>query len=125
MKRLFLLLFVLCLGVSADAQAVIKFDKTVHNFGTFKESELQKCTFEFTNTGDEPLTIMQAHAACGCTVPKFSKDPIAPGGKGKIFVTYNGKGKVGGHFRKVVTVRSSASNSLARIYVEGIMEIED
>ena len=125
MKRLFFLLFVLSLGLTAGAQAVIKFDKTVHNFGTFKESVVQKCVFEFTNTGDKPLTISQAHASCGCTVPQFSKAPMPPGGKGKIYVTYNGKGRAGGQFRKVITVVSSASNSLARIYVEGTIEIED
>ena len=90
-----------------------------------EESVVQKCVFEFTNTGDKPLTVSQAHASCGCTVPQFSKAPIPPGGKGKIYVTYNGKGRAGGQFRKVITVVSSASNSLARIYVEGTIEIED
>ena len=119
------LLFMLSVGY-AFAQAEIKFDKTTHDFGKFSEtSPVQKCTFTFTNVGDKPLVINQAVATCGCTVPTYTKKPIAPGEKGTLNVTYNGKGRAGGQFRKVITVVSSASNSLARIYVEGTIEIED
>ena len=55
---------------SASAQAEIKFEKVVHNFGTFEEtSPVQKATFTFTNVGNKPLVINQAIASCGCTVP--------------------------------------------------------
>ena len=121
MKRLFFLLFVLSLGLTAGAQAVIKFDKTVHNFGTFKESVVQKCVFEFTNTGDKPLVINQAVASCGCTVPKHTKTPVAPGAKGTIEVVYNGQGKFPGHFKKTITVRSNGTPEMVRLYIEGDM----
>ena len=112
------------LPLTAQAQAVIKFDKTCHDFGKFKESAPQTYSFVFTNTGDQPLVIQQAFASCGCTVPTFSKEPVKPGEKGKITVTYNGKGKFPGHFKKPVTVRSNASNEMVRIYVEGDMVSE-
>ncbi len=112
------------MALSAAAQAVIKFEKTTHNFGAFKESQVQKVTFVFTNTGDEPLVIQQAFSSCGCTVAKFSKDPIAPGAKGQVTVSYNGKNKVPGHFKKPVGIRSNAANSLVRIYIEGICEAD-
>ena len=121
MKRLFFLLFVLSFGLTAGAQAVIKFDKTVHNFGTFKESVVQKCVFEFTNTGDKPLVINQAVASCGCTVPKHTKTPVAPGAKGTIEVVYNGQGKFPGHFKKTITVRSNGTPEMVRLYIEGDM----
>ena len=125
-KTLSLCIMLMAMIMNIMAESAISFEKTSHNFGTFSEANAtQKCTFTFTNTGDKPLTISQAHASCGCTVPQFSKAPIPPGGKGKIYVTYNGKGRAGGQFRKVITVVSSASNSLARIYVEGTIEIED
>ncbi|EJX10832.1 protein containing DUF1573 [gut metagenome] len=107
--------------MSASAQAVLKIDKTTHNFGNFDENQLVSCVFSFTNTGDKPLVIQQALATCGCTVPQFTKEPIKPGAKGEIKITYNGKGKYPGHFKKAITIRSNASNSLVRIYVEGNM----
>lgn len=123
MKKIILAtLTALFLGVStADAQAVITFEKTSHNYGKFTESELQTYVFKFTNTGDEPLVIHQAFASCGCTVPTYTKESIAPGKSGELKVTYNGKGKLPGHFKKTVSVRSNASNALCRVYVEGEM----
>lgn len=126
MKRLLLMLAVAaftCAG--AMAQAVIKFDKTNHNFGTFKESQKLHHEFVFTNTGDKPLVIQQAYSSCGCTVPSFPKDPIAPGAKGKLTVIYNGKGKFPGHMKKSITVRTNAANSMVRVYIEGNMVADD
>lgn len=122
-KKFTAILFALIVGtMMASAQAVIKFDKTSHNYGKFTEDQPQTCVFKFTNTGNEPLVIHQAFASCGCTVPTFTKEPIAPGKTGEIKVVYNGKGKLPGHFKKTVSVRSNASNALVRVYIEGDME---
>ena len=77
------------------------------------------------NTGDKPLVVQQAFGSCGCTVATPPKDPIAPGAKGVIKVSYNGKGKFKGFFKKAITVRSNASNSIVRVYVQGNMEVDD
>lgn len=122
MIRTLLALLFCIFGLGASAQAIISFDKTSHDFGKFPESKVQKTTFVVTNTGDKPLVIQQAFSSCGCTVADFTKNPIAPGAKGEIIVTYDGKGKFDGHFKKAITIRSNASNSLARIFIEGTME---
>ncbi|MBQ9569287.1 MAG: DUF1573 domain-containing protein [Alloprevotella sp.] len=124
MKKILLLMAVILplLSMKANAQAVITFEKTTIDLGTFSESKPQTCIFEFTNTGDKPLVIHQAFASCGCTVPKFTEEPVAPGQKGRISVTYNGKGKPEGDFTKPISVRSNASNSLVRIYIRGKMK---
>lgn len=126
MKRTILTFIFLVVGViSLSAQAVIKFEKTTHNFGTFSEENPVSTIFIFTNTGDEPLVIQQAMSTCGCTVASYTKTPIEPGQKGQLKVTYDGKGKAQGHFKKVITVRSNASNALARVYIEGNMTIKE
>ncbi len=108
---------------AAQKKAEIKFDKVVHNFGTFSESSpVQNCVFTFTNTGDGPLIINQAVASCGCTVPSYTKEPIMPGKSGQIRVKYNGAGKFPGHFKKSITVRTNAETEMVRLYVEGVME---
>ena len=125
MKR-FLSLFIAALACQAMlAQAVIKFDKTVVNFGNFKEDKVQTCEFVFTNTGDKPLVIQQAYAACGCTVAAPPKYPVGPGKQGVIKVSYNGKGKFKGFFKKPITVRSNASNSIVRVYIQGNMIVDE
>jgi len=106
----------------AQKQADIKFDKLMHDFGKFSESDpVVTCVFSFTNTGDAPLVINQAMPSCGCTVPEFTKQPIQPGEKGEIKVTYNGQGKFPGHFKKSITVRTNAKVEMTRLYIEGEM----
>lgn len=109
-------------ATSADAQAMIKFDKLTHDFGQFPEtSPRQTCTFTYTNTGDKPLIIHQAVASCGCTVPEFTKDPVQPGEKGEVIVTYNGKDKFPGNFKKSITLRTNAKTEMVRLYIKGEM----
>ena len=119
-----LLLMTLTFGyASAQKEAKIKFDKTTYNFGDFSEKQpVQKCTFTFTNVGDAPLIINQATASCGCTIPKYTKKPVMPGQKGTIDVTYNGKGRFPGHFKKAIMVRTNGNPAMTRVYIEGKMQ---
>lgn len=123
MKKYLFIMLMLIGGFSyASAQAEIRFDKVTVNFGTFSEADpVRKTTFTFTNVGNQPLLLNQVVASCGCTVPKYDKRPIAPGQKGSIEVTYNGKGKFPGHFKKSITVRSNGKIEMTRLYVEGDM----
>ena len=82
------------------------------------------CVFIFENIGEQPLVINQAIASCGCTVPEYTKDPIKPGEKGEIKVTYNGTGKFPGHFKKSIVVRTNGAVEMTRLYIEGNMEEE-
>lgn len=126
MKKLILMTMLLVCGItmaSAEKGAEIKFDKLTHNFGTFSEKNpVVNCTFVFTNVGDKPLVINQAMASCGCTVPEYTKNPIKPGEKGEIKVTYNGTGKFPGHFKKSITVITNGVVEKTRLYIEGTME---
>ena len=109
-----------------DKAAEIKFETTTYDFGKFSEKDpVVKCTFKFTNTGNAPLVIHQAIASCGCTVPSYTKDPIKPGQSGTIEVTYNGKGKYPGKFKKTITIRSNAKETgIVRLFIQGDMTEE-
>ena len=127
MKKIFLLLMMLAslVAYAQQEQPEIKFDKTVHNFGTFSEkTPVQTAVFAFTNIGKAPLIINQAIASCGCTIPSYTKEPIMPGEKGTVKVTYNGKGKFPGHFKKSITIRTNGKVEMVRLYMEGDMKEE-
>lgn len=82
-------------------------DNTI-DYGTVnKEDDSGLRVIEFTNTGDAPLRILDAKSTCGCTVPSFSRDEIAPGGTGKIEVKYNMNL---GPIRKTITIETNAVN---------------
>lgn len=121
MKKLFfsfLMLFVAAAAmnkVSAQVEtgAKIEFSKETHDYGTIKYGADGSCTFEFKNTGTEPLIISNAKGSCGCTVPEWPKEPIAPGAKGKITVKYDTKRP--GAINKSVTITSNAVNEPTKV----------
>lgn len=107
----------------AENYAEITFDTLRYDFGKFsKDDPVVRCQFPFTNTGTAPLVIHQAFASCGCTIPVFTREPVKPGEKGVVDVTYNGADKFPGHFQKTVTIRSNAINEVVRLTIEGNVE---
>lgn len=96
----------------------ITFSELVHDYGNIKLSGDGTCEFEFTNTGNEPLIIQRPKSSCGCTVPTWPNQPILPGEKEKIKVTYNTS--KAGPFNKTVTVTSNAKvNSSVVLRIKG------
>ena len=84
---------------------VIAFEETIFNFDTIMQDSDGEHIFEFTNEGKAPLLITSAFSSCGCVVPEWSKEPIAPNAKSSIKVKYN-TSKLG-HFTKVIVVKSN------------------
>ena len=79
----------------------MEFGETTFDFGVVDEGEKVSHVYKFTNTGSEPLVISNAKGSCGCTVPKWPKNPIAPGETGDILVEFNSKGKTGKQTKRV------------------------
>lgn len=108
--------------VKPRVKGEMKFEHTRHNFGVFAiDTAVVTHDFVFTNVGKAPLIIHQANASCGCTVPEYTLEPIMPGEKGKITVTYNGKGRRPGVFRKSITIHNNGKQTPLRLYIEGEM----
>lgn len=80
------------------------------DYGTVAANSDGKREFVFTNNGNKPLIITNATGSCGCTVPTYSKEPIAPGAKGVIGVKYD-TSRAGQPFTKTVTITSNAAGS--------------
>jgi len=91
--------------------AVLTFSSPEHNFGKVEAGEKIGCIFSYTNTGDADLVIASATASCGCTVPKYDKKPVPPGGSGTIEVIFDTSGREGMQ-TKTVVVQSNAENNL-------------
>jgi len=112
MKKILLLFAFVAVNAIGFAQsgAKIEFlnnDNTI-DYGTVtKDTDSGIRTFEFKNTGDAPLIIMNVQSTCGCTVPTKPTEPILPGKMGKIEVKYNMNP---GPIRKTITVESNAVN---------------
>jgi hypothetical protein len=118
MKKYLFLVVVLGFAFQSFAQTtekssgpVITWDKKTHDFGDIVQGDKVDHTYYFTNTGNEPLLITNVQVSCGCTTPKgWPRDPIPPGGKGELSISFNSAGKMGKQ-NKTVTIVSNASNA--------------
>jgi len=110
----FLFILLICLPFLNQAQTAkskITFEKLQHNFGTFKEElGVQTISFNFKNEGQVPLIINNVQASCGCTTPEWTREPVAPGAKGMIKVSYDPRNRPG-VFNKTIRVSSNAENA--------------
>jgi len=95
----------------------VSWDKEEHDFGNINEGDKVSTAFTFTNTGNEPLIISSAKGSCGCTVPEWPKEPIAPGATGTIDVEFNSKNKPGRQ-TKTVTIQANTDPNPIRLKIK-------
>jgi len=123
MKKFILTLAVALFGFSAYAQdadaagAKIDFAEKVINYGKIDKGANGTRVFKFKNEGTEPLVLSSVRASCGCTTPKWTREPIAPGEEGEINVKYD-TNRIG-NFHKTVTVQSNATNKTVVLTIKG------
>lgn len=98
--------------------AKLVFEETTFDFGEVDAGEVVTHVYNFTNTGKVPLVINNARSTCGCTVPQWPKDPIAPGDKGQIEVKFNTKNKRNKQ-NKPVTITANTYPATTKVYLVG------
>jgi len=110
--------------ITADApkaaestNVTIDFVSKVVDYGTIEHNADGARKFVFTNNGTEPLLIKNAKGSCGCTVPTWPREAIAPGATAEIGVKYatNRVGK----FTKTITLTTNASKKPVILTVKG------
>jgi hypothetical protein len=90
----------------AGPPTTIAFAEMEFDFGTIKQNSENVHVFKFINTGPNPLIIQDAKGSCGCTVPKYPKQPVGPGETGEIEVVYK-PGTQEGNQTKTVTLTAN------------------
>jgi hypothetical protein len=99
----------------------ITFEKTVYDFGTIELNGKAEAEFVFTNTGKSPLIIRSCDVTCGCTAAICPKnEPIKPGEKSSIKVTYNNT-HLSSSFNKSVIINSNAKTPTINLIVKGVV----
>ncbi|MCG8310393.1 MAG: DUF1573 domain-containing protein [Cytophagales bacterium] len=105
-------------NVSDAELPVMTFETKEYDFGSINEGDVVDYTFKFTNTGKSPLIINKATATCGCTVPKWPKDPILPGAKGEIQVQFNSENRKNLQ-TKYVNINANTKPEITRLKITG------
>lgn len=103
-------------AVDPATAATISFEENSFDFGTIEEGDKVEHVFKFTNTSDNPLTISNARGSCGCTVPEWPREAIAPGEQGEIKVKFDSKGKKGKQSKTVtITANTDPANTMLTV----------
>jgi len=95
----------------------ITFKYKNYDFGVLIEGEKVSHVFKFKNTGNADLVITKVSTTCGCTVADYPKDPIPPGGEGKIEVVFNSMGKRG-YQHKTIRVLANTQPNLTELSID-------
>jgi hypothetical protein len=110
-----------------DAKAgdlpVMSFAESEFDFGTIEGGTAVEHVFKFTNTGKAPLVIVDAKGSCGCTVPSYSKEPVAPGAEGELLVKFNGSGK--NQVSKTVTVTANTEKGKETLVIKAFVNAKE
>jgi len=107
--------------VDINAQGpIIEFANSTHDYGTIEQGADGNCEFIFENVGTEPLMLTNVRSSCGCTVPNWPREPIAPGDKSVIKVKYDTR-RIG-PISKSITVYSNGSEQPVVLRIKGKVE---
>ena len=122
MKKVILVIIACTLAnvvCAQQADTTIVFNKLAHDFGAIMTADgEQEYSFEFTNRGTHPVTIQKVTSSCGCTSSGWTKEPVAPGKKGYVKVTYRPSDITA--FNKSVTVNIAGGNpETVVLYIRG------
>jgi len=99
------------------SNATIDFEKKVVDYGLIENKSDGARKFVFKNNGTDPLIIKNAKGSCGCTVPTWPREPIAPGASGEIGVKYDTKRT--GKFTKTITLTTNAGKVPVILTIKG------
>ncbi|HXA01379.1 MAG TPA: DUF1573 domain-containing protein, partial [Cytophagaceae bacterium] len=95
---------------------IVTFTEIAHDFGDIIQGDSVMHVFHFKNSGTSPLIISEVITTCGCTAPKFTKEPVMPGKTGEIFITFRSAGKQGLQ-NKIITILSNSTNTPVRLSI--------
>ena len=117
-RKISFFIIAMTMALGAMAQPRAKYLQESHDFGTINEADGKvSCTFEIENVGDEPLVILGVYVSCGCTTYEFTKEPIAPGGKGEVKVSFNPSGFKGKYIKSIhIYTNTRPKKKTVRIY---------
>jgi hypothetical protein len=98
-------------------EPVMTFEKMQIEYGTIGQGSDPLRKFKFKNTGNDSLRIYFAQGSCGCTVPTYKKEAIAPGESGEIEVRYDTNRL--GPFQKSVTLQTNQKPNNLVLTIKG------
>lgn len=97
----------------------IVFTTESYDFGTVKEGDPVKFTFELKNNGIDDLIIRKTKASCGCTASNPEKTTLKKGESSKIDIDFNSNGKKGEQHKTVTVISNDPDKPSIVLNIKG------
>ena len=107
MRLFFAIIIAMNSAFTLISGAEFSFMDRSYKFPDTAQGVLLEHDFAFTNTGDAPLIISDYKVACSCTKITYPNEPVLPGKKGNIHLTFDTNGKYGFQSRKVEIISNT------------------
>ena len=104
---------------ASQIQTTVKVEEASIQLGTIQMGESKEAVFRLTNTGNNPLVILDAATTCGCARPSFDKHPAKPGEILQVRVIMTPKDK--GVFDETISVKCN-TNQLIKLNIRGMAQ---
>ena len=101
--------------------AKLSLNETLFDFGEVEQGMIVTHVFKFTNNGKAPLLITDVKTTCGCTVPDYKKESIAPGQSDAITVHFDTKTKENNQ-SKPITIYANTFPSATTLLLKGTVK---
>lgn len=95
---------------ASQIQTTVQVEKASIQLGAIQDGESKEAVFQLTNTGSNPLVILDAATTCGCARPSFDKHPGKPGETLQVRVIMTPKDK--GFFDETITVKCNTKEMI-------------
>lgn len=126
-KSLFIFFVLMISGISVLAQPkptsenpdtpILSIEETLFDYGKIEQYSDGNHNFIYKNIGKEPLILSKVRSSCGCTIPKWSREPLMSQQQDTIKVEYDTR-RIG-RFSKTISIFSNAKKSMIVVRIQG------
>jgi hypothetical protein len=125
MKKYIFGLFILLAAFQVFATPAIKFKSQMADFGEVESGQLVDVSFEFENSGSDPLIITNVIPSCGCTTAGLAKKEYKPGEKGTILIKFNSSGYNGKVVKTITVLSNDPDGAETRLTIGGTVTVKN
>lgn len=99
----------------------VRWEVDTLDFGSIEEGTLVLDSFVLHNTGNAPYVIRDVKTTCDCTLIKYPKAPVPPGGRAAVRFEFDSNVKNGYAHAGLIVYDNSAPNSRSILYFKALI----
>jgi Protein of unknown function (DUF1573) len=103
-------LLLILVALSTNAIAQLRWENLEQKVTAGATDQFVVAKYQFTNTGNNPVTIIEVQPSCGCTTVQLAKKEYAPGESGELAARFEFAGRSGRQEKSIVVLTKDTIN---------------